>query len=89
MKGTGSLEGNSENSWSTGALADEMPHCESERTARNGTALPKNHPPRQQYLRRECGKRFNQPNTAMAELRTPSSVVVTVLSAGIVQESGG
>jgi transposase-like protein len=57
------------------------PHCQSERTVKNGTARLKHQSPRQRYLCRECGKRFNDyTKTPMARLRTPASMVSAALN---------
>ena len=59
----------------------KCPHCQSERTVKNGTATLKGQPPRQRYLCRDCDKRFNEhTNTPMARLRVPAAIVSAALN---------
>jgi transposase-like protein len=57
------------------------PHCQNERTVRNGTGQSSSQTTQQRYLCRECGKRFNErTNTPMARLRTPSTIVSAAIN---------
>jgi transposase-like protein len=57
------------------------PHCQSEQTVKNGTVKMQDQSFQQRYLCQSCGKRFNQrTNTAMARLRTSSTVVSAAIN---------
>ena len=57
------------------------PHCDSERTIKNGTTTLQDHSCVQRYLCRACGKRFNErTHTPMARLRTPATIVSAALN---------
>ncbi len=59
----------------------KCPHCQSNKTVKNGKARLKDQRQRQNYLCRSCGKRFNErTNTPMARLRTPPEIVSAALS---------
>lgn len=52
------------------------PHCQSERTVKNGTVKLQDQSLQQRYRCQACSKRFNErTNTPMARLRTPSTLV--------------
>ena len=57
------------------------PHCQSEKTVKNGTAKLKDNSRRQNYRCRNCNKRFNErTNTPMARLRTPVETVSAAIN---------
>ena len=52
------------------------PHCQSERTVKNGKVKMKDQSVQQRYLCQACGKRCNErTKTPMARLRTPAMLV--------------
>ncbi|ASC73521.1 hypothetical protein XM38_044880 [Halomicronema hongdechloris C2206] len=57
------------------------PHCQSQKTVKNGTARLKDQSTRQRYLCRDCGKRFNaRTHTPLARLRTLASMVSAAIN---------
>ena len=58
----------------------ECPHCQSEKTVKNGKDYHQDGKAIQNYLCNGCGKRFNkQTGTPMSRLRTPASIVYFAL----------
>jgi transposase-like protein len=54
----------------------ECPHCQSEKTVKNGKDYHQDGKAIQNYLCNGCGKRFNErTGTPMSRLRTPASIV--------------
>ena len=58
----------------------ECPHCQSQKTIKNGKHHHQDGKAIQNYLCRGCGKRFSErTGTPMSRLRTPASVVSLAL----------